>query len=132
MLDQNLHKNHLYSTFAHLLTTEQNNMIIVIDTEVEVLHEITLIIKTIHKIDTVPHLETDFITTKVLLLHNTLDHDMTHTNANHDLIVRHTELHIDLLIDQTLLLDIDHALSQENAISQSTQIRTDHLPDQEI
>ena len=77
------------------------------------------------------NLETDFITTKVLLLHNTLDHDMAHTNAIHDLIVRHTELHINLLIDQTLVLDIDHALSHENAISQSIQIFTDHLPAQE-
>ena len=106
-------------------------MIIIIDTEVEVLPEITLTIKIIHKIDTVPHLETDSIMTKILLLHNTLDHDMTHINAIHDLIVRHTELHIDLLIDQTLVLDINHALSQENAISQSIQIRTDHLPDKE-
>ena len=129
MLDQNLHKNHLYSTFAHLLTTEQNTM--TIDTEVEVLHETTLIIKIIHETDTVPHLEIDFIMTKVLLLHNTLDHDMIHTNAIHGLTVRHTELHIDLLIDQALVLDIDHALIQENAISQNIQIHTDHLLDQE-
>ena len=131
MLDQNPHKNHLYSTFAHLLMTEQNNMIIIIDTEAEVPPKKTLTIKIIHKMDTVLHLETDFFMTKILLLHITLDHDMTHINAIHDLIARHSELHIDLLIDQTLVLDIDHALSQENAISQSIQIPTDHLPDQE-
>ena len=34
MLAQNLHKNHLYSTFAPLLMTEQNVMIL--DTEVGV------------------------------------------------------------------------------------------------
>ena len=51
-------------------------MIIVIDTEGEVLHEITLIIKIIHKIDTVPHPETNYIMTKVLLLHNTLDYEI--------------------------------------------------------
>ena len=129
MLDQNLHKNHLYSTFVHLLTTEQNTMII--DTEVEVLHVTTLITKTIHKIDTVPHLEIDFITTKVLLLHNTLDHDMTHTNAIHGLAVLHTDLNIDLLLDKTLVLDIDHALIQETTTSQNIQILTHHLLDQE-
>ena len=69
--------------------------------------------------------------TKVLLLHKTLDYDMIHTNAIHDLTVRHTELHIDLPIDQTLVLDIDHALTQENAISQNIKIHTDHLLDQE-
>ena len=36
VLDQNLHKNHLYSTSVFHLTTEQNTMTIV--TEVEVLH----------------------------------------------------------------------------------------------
>ena len=129
MLDQNLHKNRLYSTFVHLLTTEQNTM--TIDTEVEVLHVTTLIIKTFHKIDTVPHLEIDFIMTKVLLLHNTQDHDMTHTNAIHCLAVLHTDLHIDPLIDKTLALDIDHALIQENITSRKIQIHTDHPLDQE-
>ena len=112
MLDQNLHKNHLNSTFVYFLTTEQNTMII--DTEVEVLHVTTLITKTIHKIDTVLHLEIDLILTKVLLLHNTLGHDMTLTKVIHDLTVLLTDLHIDLLIDTTLVLNIDHALIQEN------------------
>ena len=73
MLDQNLHKNHLYSTSVLLLTIKQNTMIIVI--EVEVLHVTALTTRHIHKIDTVLHLEIDLVMTKVLLLHNTLDHD---------------------------------------------------------
>ena len=129
MLDQNLHKNHLYSTFLYLPTIEQN--IIITDTEEKVLHVTTLITKTIHKIDTVLHLEIDFITTKVLLLHNTLDHDMTLTNAIHGLTVLHTDLHIDLHIDKTLVLDIDHALIPENKSFQNIQVPIEHLLDQE-
>ena len=68
---------------------------------------------------------------KVQLLHKTLDHDMTLTNAIHGLTVLHTDLHIDLLIDKTLALDIDHALIQENTSFQNIQIPTDHLLDQE-
>ena len=90
MLDQNLHKIHLYSTSIPLLTIEQNIMII--DIEVEVLHVTTLITTPIHKIDTVLYLEIDLATTKVLLLHNTLDHDMIHINAIHGLTARHTDL----------------------------------------
>ena len=55
--DQNLHKNHLYSTFVLLPMIEQNTMII--DTTVKVPHETILTTKTIHKIDTVLHLEID-------------------------------------------------------------------------
>ena len=129
MLDQNLQKNQLYSTFVLPLTIKQNTM--TIDTEIEVLHVITRITKTIHKIDTVPHPEIDLITTKVLLLHNTLGHDMTLTNVIHGLTVLHTDLHLDLFIDTTLALDIDHNLIQENTTFQNIQIHTDHLLDQE-
>ena len=59
MLDQNLHKNHLYSTFVLLPMIDQNTMIN--DTEVEVLHETNVTTKTIHKIDTVLHLEIDLV-----------------------------------------------------------------------
>ena len=91
MLDQKLHKNHFYSTFVHLLTTEQNIMIT--DIEVEVLHVTTLPTKFIHKTDKfVLHLEIDLIMTEVLLLHNTLGHDMTLTSAIHGLTVLHTDL----------------------------------------
>ena len=100
MLDQNLHKNHSFSTFVLLPMTEQNTMII--DTEVEVPHETTLITKNIHKTDTVPHLEieTDFVMTKVLLLHTTPDQDMIHTNVILDLTVLLTDLLIDPHIDK--------------------------------
>ena len=130
MLDQNLHKNHLYNTSVLLLMTEQKIMII--DIEVEVPHVITLTTKLIHKIDTVLHLEIDLVMTKVLLLHNTLDYDMIPTNAIHGLTVLHTDLRIDLLIDTTLALDIDHAHIQETIILTSILIHTDHLLDQEI
>ena len=107
MPDQNLHKNHLYSTSVLLPMIEQDTMII--DTEVEVPHETTPTTKTIHKRGTVLHLEIDLVMTKVLLLHTTLDHDMIRTNVVPGLTVLHTDHHTDPLIDTTLALDIDHA-----------------------
>ena len=130
ILAQNLHKNLLYSTFALLLMIEQNVMIL--DTDVEVLHATLLTTKTFHKTDTVLHLEIDLVMIKILLLHNTLDHDMILTNAIHDLTAPHKDLHTDLLTEITLARDIDHALIQENTTFQKTQFLTDHLPDQEI
>ena len=128
MLDQNLHKSHLYSTSVLLPMIEQNIMII--DTEVEVPHKTTTT-KTIHKIDTVLHLKIDSVMTKVLLLHNTLDQDKILTNVIPGLTVLHTDPHTDLLIDTTLALDTDHAPIPEIANSQNIQIHTDHLQDQE-
>ena len=61
MLDENLHKNHLYSTSVLLLTIEQKTLMI--DIEIEVLHVTTFITPPIHKIATVPHLEIDLATT---------------------------------------------------------------------
>ena len=107
---------------------EQNTMIT--DIEVEVPHVTTLTTKPIHRIDTVLHLEIDLAMAKVLLLHNTLDHDMILTNAIHGLTSLHADLRIDLLIDTTLALDIDHAPIQETIIIQSIRIHTDHLLDQ--
>ena len=130
MLDQNLHKNHLFSTSVLLLMIEQNTMIINI--EVEVPHVTTLTKSSIHTIDDVLHLEIDLAMTKVLLLQNTLDHDMILTNAIHGLTALHTDLRIDLLIDTTLALDIGHAPIQDTIILQNIQNHTDHLPDQEI
>ena len=132
MLNQNLHKNHSFSTFVLLPMIEQNTMII--DTEVEVPHETTLTTKIIHKTETVPHLEieTDFVMTKILLLHTTLDQDMIHTNVILDLTVLLTDLHIVPHIDKTLVLDTDHAPIQEITNSKSTQIHIDHHQDQEI
>ena len=69
--------------------------------------------------------------TKVLLLHNTLDHDMILTNGIHGLTALHTDLHIDLPIDTTLALDIDHVPIPETINLQKIQIHTDHLLDQE-
>ena len=111
--------------------TEQNTMII--DTEVEVPHETTLTTKIIHKTDTVLHLEieTDFVMTKVLLLHTTLDQDMMHTNGILDLTVLLTDLFIDPHIAKILILGTDHAPIQVTTNSQSTQIHIDHLQDQE-
>ena len=131
MLDLNLHKNHLYSTFVLLPMIEQNTMII--DTEIEVPHETTLSTKTIHKTDTVLHLEIeiDLVMTKVLLLHTTLDHDMIHTNVIPGLTVLLIDLHTDPHIDKTLVLDTDHAPIPETTNSQSIQIHIDHLQDQE-
>ena len=124
MLDQNLHKSHLYSTFVLLLMIEQNTMII---------DHVTILKRNlIHKIDTVLHLEIDLVMTKVLLLHNTLDHDTILTNAIHGLTALHTDLRIDLLIDTTLALDIYHAPIPKKIIFQNLQIHTDHLLDQEI
>ena len=119
MLDQNLHTNHSYSTFVLLLTIEQNTMKIGI--KVEVLHVITLTTRSIHKIDTVFHSEIDLVMTKVLLLHNTLDHDMILTNAIHAPTVHHTDLLIDRLIDTILALDTDHAPIQETKSLQDIQ-----------
>ena len=69
--------------------------------------------------------------TKVLLLHTTLDHDMIHTNVIPGPTVLLTDLHIDPHIDATLVLDTDHAPIPETKNSQSIQIHTDHLQDQE-
>ena len=125
-LDQNLHKTHLYSTSVLLLMIEENNMII--DTKAEVLLVATLTTRTF---DTVLHQEIDSVMTKVILLHNTLDHDMIPINAIPALTAHHTDLLIDRLIDTTPVLDIDQVRFQETKILQSIQIHTDHLPDQE-
>ena len=131
MLDPNLHKSHSYSNFVLLPMIGQNT--ILTDTEVEVPHETTLITKTIHKTDTVLHLEIeiDLVMTKVLLLHTTLDHDMIHTNVIPGLTVLLIDLHTDPHIDKTLVLDTDHAPIPETTNSQSIQILIDHLQDQE-
>ena len=132
MLKLNLHKNHSYSTFVLLPMIEQNLMIM--DTEIEVLHETILTTKCIHKTDTVLHLETeiDFVTTKVPLLHTTLDQDRIHINVILGLTVLLTDLLIDPHIVKTLVLDTDHAPIQEITNSPSTQIHIDHHQDQEI
>ena len=112
MLDQNLLKNHLYSTFVHPPMIEQNYIIHA--TEAEVHHEITTITKTeIHKRDIALHQEIDSAMTKTLLLHKTRYHDMIITKKILDPTVLPTDLLIDLPIDMTLVIDIDHVPVQE-------------------
>ena len=132
MLDQKLLKSHFYSTFVLHQTTEQNDMIHAI--EVEVIHKIIITTKiTIHKTYIALHLEIDLVMTRVLLLHNTLDHDMTFIKEIRDPIALLTDRLTDPLIDMTLVTDIDHARIQEiTTVLQNTHLLLDHLHDQEI
>ena len=70
--------------------------------------------------------------TKILLLHNTLDHDMTTTKEIFD----HTVLLIELLtnfpIDRTLVIDINHVPTQEVTFLQDIHRPINHLQDHEI
>ena len=64
--------------FVHYFRSPSNDRkkTMIVDTEAEVLHVTFSLTKLIHKIDIVLHLAIDLAMTKVLLLHNTLDHDM--------------------------------------------------------
>ena len=127
MLDQNILKSHLYNTFVLPQTSEQNDMIQVI--EVEVSHEKSITVIS-HKTDIARHLEIDSVTTRVLLLHNALDHDMTITKEIRDPIALLTDLLTDPFIDMTLVTDIDRARIQEiTTILQDTHLLLDHLHD---
>ena len=130
MVEQNLLKKHLFSTIVLSQTTEQNDMIHGI--EVEVHHKIIIIQKTtVHKIDIA--LEIDLVMTKVVLLHNTLDHDMTIEHESRDLIALRINPHTGHLLDVTLVTDIDQVHIQETiTILQDTHFPLDHLHDQEI
>ena len=132
MLNQNLLKSHLYSFFVLPQTTEPNEMIHAI--EVEVIHEIFITTKiTIHKTDIALHLEIDSGMTRVLLLHNTLDHDMTIIKEIRDPIGLLTDLLTDALIDMTLVTYIEHARIQGITTDlQDTNLLLDHLHVQEI
>ena len=71
--------------------------------------------------------------TKVLLLQNTLDHNMTTINEIHDPIALLTDLLTDPLTDNTPVIDIDHARIQEiSKILQDIHLHIDLLLDQEI
>ena len=76
--------------------------------------------------------EIDLVMTKVLLLHNTLDHDMILTNVIPGLTALHTDTRTNLPIDTTLALDTDHAPTPETMNLQKIQVHTYHLQDQEI
>ena len=96
MLDRNLPKNLLYSTFVLPPTTEQKDTRHAI--EVEVLHELIILTKIqTHKTDIALHPEIDSVMTKIPLLHNTLDHDMTTINEIHNPIALLTDLLTDPL-----------------------------------
>ena len=102
--------------------------------DVEVLQELIIITKKqFHKTDIALHLEIDSVMTKILHLHNTLDHDMTIINEIHDPIAHLTDLATDPLVGMTLVIDIDHVHIQEIVtILQDTHRLIDHLQDQEI
>ena len=71
--------------------------------------------------------------TKIRLLHNTLDHDMTIINEIHDPTALLTDLLTDPLINMTLVIDMDHVHIQEiTTILQDTHRPIDYLQDQEI
>ena len=131
MLDRNLLTNLLYSTFVLPQTTEQNDIIHVI--EVEVIHELNITTKKLlHKTYIALHPEIVLAMSKILLLHNTLDHDMTTINEIHDHIALLKDLLPDSLTGMTLVLNIDHVHNQEiTTILQNTYHHGDHLHDQE-
>ena len=111
-LDRNLLKNHLYSTFVRPPMIEQKDTIHATDTEIR--HELITITKTqIHKTDIALHQETDSAMTKLLLLHNTLDHDKITTKEIPDHTVLLIDLLTDLPMDMTLVIEIDHIPIQE-------------------
>ena len=129
MLDQNLLKSHLYNTFVLPQTTEQNYMIHAI--EMEVIHEI-IISKTIHKTDIALYLEMDSVMTRVLLLHKTLDDELTIMKEIIPIVLL-TDLRTDPLIDMTLVTGIDHARIQwTTTILQDTHLVLDHHHDHKI
>ena len=131
-LDQNLPKNHLFSTFVHHPMIEQKDMTHA--TEAEVHHEIFTVAKTqIHKTDIALHQEIHSAMTKTLLLHNTLGHDMINTKEGLDPTTLPTDLLIDLPTDMTLVVDIDHVRIQEiTTILQDIHLPIDNLGNHEI
>ena len=102
--------------------------------EVEVIHEISITTKiTIHKTDIAVHLEFDLVMTTVLLLHNTLDQDMTIIKDIRDPFALLSDLLTYPLIDVTLVTDIEHARIQDiTTILQDTHLPLDHLHENEI
>ena len=98
--------------------------------EVEVIRE-TTIKNTIHKTDIALHLEIDSVKTRRLLIHNTLDHDMTITKEITNPIALLAAFLPGPLIDKSLVTDIGHARIQEiTTLLQDTHLLFDHLHDQ--
>ena len=102
--------------------------------EVEVIHEISITTKiTIHKTDIAVHPEFHLVMTTVLLLHNTLDQDMTIIKDIRDHFALLSDLLTYPLIDVTLVTDIEHARIQDiTTILQDTHLPLDHLHENEI
>ena len=101
--------------------------------EVEVIHETIITTRIIHITDIALHPEMDFDIIKILLLHNTLDHDMTTINEIHGPIALLTDLFTDPLTDMTLVIETNHVHIREiTTILQDTHLHIDHLHDQEI
>ena len=100
-------------------------------------HELIFIIKTQNrKTDVAPHPETDSVTTKILFLYNTLDHDTTTTKEIHDHTALLQDLLTDLPTDMTLVIDLNYdSYSRDNnnfIVFQDIHLPKDHLPDHEI
>ena len=131
MLDQNLLKYHLFSTFVLLQMMGHNDMIHVF--EVEVIHDIIIITKMLHKTNIVLHPDIDLVMTKVLHLHKTLDHDTIIISEIRDPIALFIYHHLIFFIDTIFALDINHVPIQEIiTILQNTHFHIDRLQDQEI
>ena len=79
----------------------------------EVRHELIIITKTqTRKTDIALHAQIDSVMTKILLLHNTLDHGTTTTKKIFDITVLLIDLLTDLPIDMTLVIDKDHVFKR--------------------
>ena len=78
------------------------------------------------------HLEIDLVMTRVLLLHNTLNQDITIIKETRDLTVLFIDPLTNNLIDAILVTDSDHAHIQEITVLQDAHLLLDHLQHQEI
>ena len=133
-LDLNLHKSHLYNSFAPFLVkitrTEQiNQETLLIGTVVEVHHVMVIQTETFsHEIDIVCILEM----TELLIPRNLTDQVMKNIDKIHALNVHHTDLLSDCHIDKNPALDIDHVHTPVTDSFCSTLRQIDVLLDQDI
>ena len=104
------------------------------DIEVEVIHKRFSIPKTtIHKIDIALHLGINLVMTRILLLHDTFDQDMTFINETGDLFALLIDPPANHLIDVILVTDIDHAhIHETTTIFRDMHLQIDHLQYLEI
>ena len=124
MLNQNLLKNNLFSTFVLPQTTEQNDMTHAI--EVEVIHQNNYYNKN-------NNTQNKYRSTSTTSPPQKINHDMTIIKDIRDPVALLTDLVTDPLVDMTLVTNIDHARLQEiTTISQDAHLLLDHLQDQKI